>query len=246
MPDEQLASFYDRFWLEGAPPHDLEPHLRTLFETHVRPDADCLDVGCGDGRKSGLWLSEHARSYVGVDISAAAVAEAGRLGLDARQIDEASALPFEDESFDVVVCVEVLEHLFAPQLAVAEMKRVLRPGGTAIVTVPKVAYWRKRLELALLGRWDPHGDALAVAKPWRDPHIRFFNRGALVRLLSESGLDLVTIGGHQGAFVCDVPPMGRHFRRRSSAVYRALERRWPTLLGIGLHGVAVKRDVPAA
>ena len=48
--------------------------------------------------------------------------------------------------FTVVVCFEVLEHLFAPHLAVAEMHRVLEPGGVLIATVPNVAYWRRRLD----------------------------------------------------------------------------------------------------
>jgi methionine biosynthesis protein MetW len=208
----------------------------------VGPADRSLDVGCGDGRKSGLWLAEHAGSYVGVDISEAAV-EAGRsFGLDCRQIDDASELPFADGSFDVVVCTEVLEHLFAPQETVGEIRRVLRPAGTLIVTVPNVAYWRKRLELALLGRWDPLGDALSVERPWRDPHLRFFTRPTLKRLLVLSGFESVRVRGREGAFLCDIPPFGRLFRRRRSFVYRALERRFPGLLGIGLSAVAVKPD----
>jgi SAM-dependent methyltransferase len=242
MAKGEISDYYDRYWNEFVTPHELDDQLRSLYEAHVGPDDRCLDVGCGDGRKSGLWLVEHAGSYVGVDVSEVAVDAARRLGLDGRRIDDAAELPFADGSFDVVVCTEVLEHLFAPQIAVAELRRVLRPGGTLIVTVPNVAYWRKRLELSLLGRWDPLGDALSVAQPWRDPHMRFFTRPALRRLLVLSGFESVRTGGREGAFLCDIPPFGRLFARRRSGVYRALERRFPSLLGIGLYAVAVKPD----
>lgn len=49
-------------------------------------------------------------------------------------VGDAHALPFADGSFEYILCTEVLEHLHAPHLAIAEMKRVLKPGGTLILT----------------------------------------------------------------------------------------------------------------
>ena len=237
-----VSDYYERYWQAGQPPHELGDQLQAVYERHIRAGDRCLDVGCGDGRKSGPWLTAHAGGYVGVDVSETAVADARALGLDARTIEDAAALPFEDAEFDAAVCIEVLEHLFEPQRALAEIRRVLRPGGTAIVTVPNVAYWRKRLELAFLGRWNPHGDERSVSEPWRDPHLRFFNPGSLERLVAGSGLRPVEIGGLDGAFLCDIPPMGRLRERRASRVYRRLEKLRPSLLGIGLYAVAVKPD----
>ena len=154
-----VRDYYERYWsAEGFhPTGETTPALARLFERWVPAGARCLDVGCGDGRTSGLWLLDHGCSYEGVDVSAQAVEEARQLGLQAGQIDDAGRLPFEDGSFDVVVCIEVLEHLFAPLDAVWEMARVLRPGGLLIVTVPNVAYWRRRVDMALSGTMEPSG-----------------------------------------------------------------------------------------
>jgi SAM-dependent methyltransferase len=156
-----VHDYYQRYWSEGgfAPTgHHADWKLTEMFERVVTPDRDALDVGCGDGSKSGTWLSAHALSYVGVDVSQPAIELARAGGLDARVINDASELPFADGSFDVVVISEVLEHLFDPLGAAREVRRVLRANGDLLVTVPNVAHWRVRADMAILGRWHPGGD----------------------------------------------------------------------------------------
>jgi 2-polyprenyl-6-hydroxyphenyl methylase/3-demethylubiquinone-9 3-methyltransferase len=201
-----------------------------------------LDLGCGDGQTSGLWLRDHGCDYVGVDISENAVQAARSLGLESARIDDAASLPFPDASFDAAACIEVLEHLFEPQLAVSEVLRILRPGGVLIVTVPNIAYWRWRLDLALLGRWNPLGDTLAVKEPWRDPHIRFFNPKTLREMLSSAGFNPVKVSGHAGRFLGDLPWLGRRLRGAvgASPPYRTMERLAPSLFAYRLHAVAYK------
>ena len=254
--------YYETYWSPGGTGygllHETYPELRQLLQASVSRTSSCLDVGCGDGRTCGLWLREHAGSYVGVDISRQAIEEARALGLDARVIEDAASLPFPDKSFDIAVCIEVLEHLFEPHAAAREILRVLRPGGVLIVTVPNVVYWTRRVDL-VLGRWDPAGDHLSVQQPWRDPHLRFFDLGALKRMLEASGFCRVKVGGHHGVFLPDIPyarrvkglilrtPLGGspHVRRlipkrRASSLYRRLERILPSLLAFRLHAVATK------
>lgn len=172
-------------------------------------------------------------------MSAQAVEEARVLGLQAGRIDDAGRLPFDDGSFDVVVCIEVLEHLFAPLDAVREMARVLRPGGLLIVTVPNVAYWRRRVDMVLLGRWNPVGDDRPVSEPWRDPHIRFFNPGSMRRMIAVPGLSPVVVGAHAGGVLRDVPWLSQRLRHgEASGPYRWLESVLPSLFGATLHAVA--------
>jgi len=240
------GTYYDNYWSPDgfSPASNLSPFLAGLFDSRIRPDAVCLDVGCGDGQTAGIWLREHGRSYVGVDISESGVAAARALGLDARVIPDATSLPFENDSFDAIVCVEVLEHLFAPALTSAEMLRVLKPNGVLVATVPNVAYWRRRFELMILGRFDPFGDGLSVEQPWRDPHIRFFSVGALRRMLRSVGFWNIQIGGHEGAFVGDLPCLRRvRASRSSSRSYRLLERRLPAIMGLRLHAIAYKPGI---
>lgn len=227
MPDAE--HLYDAYWSvagESLNP-GLSTGLRELLAANVRPSDDCLDLGCGDGRTCGPWLTENARSYVGVDISAEAVALARERGLDARKIDDAGGLPFAEDSFDAVICTEVLEHLFQPQAAVAEAYRVVRPGGLILVTVPYAAYIRRRFELALRGVFDPYGDACSVSEPWRDPHIRFFTAEPLARLLGSGGFEGVTVSGHsEKPLASFVPPrLHRYLMTRAPSVVCASSRR---------------------
>lgn len=257
-----VKRYYEAYWSPGGMASGVHqgtyPELLQLLSAHVTPTSRCLDVGCGDGQTSGLWLREHAGSYIGVDIAPNIVEQARALGLDARVIEDAATLPFADHMFDVVICTEVLEHLFNPLQAAGEIRRVLQPGGVLIATVPNVAYWRWRLDL-LINQWGPSNDERAAQQPWEDPHIRFFNISSLQRMLEIAGFRPVRVGGHFGLFLGHLPglryarryllrtrlggaPQMRRIvqRRASSRLYQRLERSWPSLFALRLHAVATK------
>lgn len=240
MRDSHARDYYDNYWRSEG--WETRPALKVLelFQRHISDRDRCLDVGCGDGGTSGVWCQERAASYVGVDVSEAAVAVARDRGLDARRIADASALPFPEDSFDVAVCVEVLEHLFQPQLAVAEIARVLRPGGRLIATVPNVAHWRSRVD-ALVGRWNPRGDHLSAAEPWRDAHLRFFTLRSLTSLTERSGFAVVDRGGYAEHGLAHYVPGLRRLSpsgRASTPTRRAAELH-PQLLAGNVYVVAM-------
>lgn len=235
--------YYEKYWSpEGFSPTDkaLPKTLQVLFERYVQAAHRTIDVGCGDGSKSGGWLNRHAAGYTGFDVSSHAVELARVRGLEAQLIDDASALPLADGSVDVAVCSEVLEHLFDPLAAVREMRRVLRGGGTMIVTVPNIVNWRSRLDFAILGRWHPGGDELSVSQAWRDPHIRFFTSRSLPALLREAGLDIVEVGGVQDVSVAYRLPVVRRWvgEDRAGRPTRLLTRVAPGLWANHLYAVA--------
>jgi methionine biosynthesis protein MetW len=240
MPGSAAHEYYDAYWRTGDWVTSLPPKLLGLLEARVSRTDECLEVGCGDGGTSGTWLHENAARYVGVDISDAAVRLSRERGLDARQVADASDLPFADRSFDVVVCVEVLEHLFEPQRALAEAHRLLREGGRLIATVPNVAHWRNRLDLALLGRLNPRGDHLSAAQPWRDPHLRFFTLRSLSSLVIECGFRILERGGHtQHGLAEHLPGVRRLTRTRAAGpVSRSLAARFPRPLAETIYVVA--------
>lgn len=118
------------------------PPLRARYEavvdriTHARR---VLDLGCGDGYLMSL-LSGRSEQVLGVDAETRGV-ELAAVQLCAFancQVARASsyALPFGSHAFDVIVLADVIEHLEHPEQCVAEMRRVLAPGGTAYVTTP--------------------------------------------------------------------------------------------------------------
>jgi len=98
--------------------------------------ASVLDVGCGEGFAAAAVARHLPRlRWFGIDFEAAALAEAaGRHHWAGLARGDAAALPFGDGCFDVVLCLEVLEHLAQPERALAELGRVARWG--VIVSVP--------------------------------------------------------------------------------------------------------------
>lgn len=79
-----------------------------------------LDLGCGRA-----YYKKYFPNRIGFDIQP---------GLDVNIVGDAHSLPFEDEKFDNILCIEVLEHLHSPHVAISEMKRVLKKGGKLILT----------------------------------------------------------------------------------------------------------------
>lgn len=89
-----------------------------------------LDLGAGSGPYRDLYVRFFERA-----ISADVVSSPHDIG-EVDVIAPAESLPFEDRSFDAVICTEVLEHCREPAAAMAELARVLRPGGRAFITTP--------------------------------------------------------------------------------------------------------------
>lgn len=208
--EPSVKGYYEEYWTKlGDYRRALGPRTLRELEGQVRLTSDVLEVGCGTGQVVGRWSEERCGKYFGVDISANSVNYARKLGLDVCLIQDASRLPFDDLSFDVVVCLEVLEHLFQPQLAAQEILRVLRPGGVLIATVPNLTHWRHRMHFFVTGTWNPSGDDLSVREPWRDPHIRFFTRKIFLRMLSLMGFCRVRIFGEEPERLRRIPLIGR-------------------------------------
>ena len=103
-----------------------------------------LEIGCGAGLLC-LELAKAAKMVVGIDIShfvldfARTVQEYLQYQNVSFQVGDAENLMFRDETFDLIVCSEVLEHLLAPEKALAEIRRVLKADGSVILSTPCAA-----------------------------------------------------------------------------------------------------------
>jgi SAM-dependent methyltransferase len=147
------------------------PEREALFRRYVGgPGARVLDLGCRDGALTQAYLD--GNEVVGVDADREALAEAARLGIETQWADLDQPLELPDASFDVAVAGELLEHLRDPQRLVAEVRRVLRPDGRFVASVPN-AYRLKGRLLFLLGR-----------PPENDPtHLQMFSAADVRTLL---------------------------------------------------------------
>jgi SAM-dependent methyltransferase len=104
---------------------------QTLADSYARPVARVLDLGCGAGDSVDLFRSLSANTgWVGVDI-ADSPEVASRRRTDAEFVTfDGERLPFDDSSFELVYCKQVLEHVRRPDMLIREVARVLAPGGS--------------------------------------------------------------------------------------------------------------------
>jgi SAM-dependent methyltransferase len=111
----------------------LESFLETLVPGPRSQGPKILDVGCGTG--ANLEMLAQYGAAQGVDVSDDALEFCRKKGLDARK-GLAEELPFEDESFDLVTALDVVEHLDDDIAGLKEMYRVLKKGGKTLIFVP--------------------------------------------------------------------------------------------------------------
>jgi 2-polyprenyl-3-methyl-5-hydroxy-6-metoxy-1,4-benzoquinol methylase len=129
----------------------------------AQPDVETvLDLGCSVGSIETLFHSQHpARAAVvqieGIDVSPEAIRKASELDLPncTFRAYDGTKLPHASESFDLVIAIEVIEHVTDKAQVVREAWRVLRPGGQLFMTTPNPTCWALRAEqfLERAGRW---------------------------------------------------------------------------------------------
>ncbi len=163
----------------------------------IAPGDRLLDLGCGAGRHAAEACRRGA-TVVALDMSAPDLKEArdrlGEVDPDRKRSiavqGDALRLPFADGSFDRIIAAEVLEHIPADEAAMAELARVLRPGGLAAVTVP---------------RWGPEKVCWALSHAYHEVeggHVRIYRKGQLRSRLEAVGLQHV---GHHYAHALHAP-----------------------------------------
>jgi SAM-dependent methyltransferase len=138
-----------------------------------------LDAGCGSGRT----LDDLARlgEAHGIELNPLGVRAARRRGHDVRE-GPVESLPFEDASFDLVTCLDVIEHTDDDTAALRELRRVTRPGGHAVLTVPA----HPRL-------WSRHDEL--------NGHRRRYTAGSLRAAAGRAGWEVLRMTGFNVAYL---------------------------------------------
>lgn len=191
------ADLHDGVW-EGVPagarPERFELR-RAFLLAHVASGDRVLDVGCGAGELSAALLGAGAEP-IAVDVAREALRRARERvpGLDARLWEPGEALPLDDVSVDVIWAGEVIEHVADVAPWLSELRRVLKPRGTLLVTTPHHGPGTL-LRLALSRR------AFAEHFEPRSDHVRYFSPRTLRALLDDLGFDVAElrcVGGPPG------------------------------------------------
>lgn len=163
----------------------------------LKPGDKILDLGCGFGRHA-YEAARRGAQVVALDAGTdevngvlgtfAAMAEAGELSSERTKVGvvqgDALHLPFRSGSFDHVICSEVLEHITEDRGAMAELSRVLKPGGSMAITIPR--FGPELINWAL-------SDEYHMVK---GGHVRIYRRRVIESRLSSTGL---RVRGHHFA-----------------------------------------------
>jgi len=156
--------------------------LRVLAGEGESAKTSIFDLGCGNGATAEI-LQQHGYEVVGVDPSTSGIREAHR-AYPNLQLFVGSAydnLAARFGRFQVVLSLEVVEHVYYPRKFAATLFSLVRPGGLAIVSTPYHGYL-KNVGMALSGKLDSHFTAL-----WDEGHIKFWSILTLKELLKEAG-----------------------------------------------------------
>jgi SAM-dependent methyltransferase len=222
IKDEQKRH-YDVFYGKpgrlswGSPSGSYENYryavwIMKLFEKILREKGNklsVLDVGCGDGKKILLlgkrYLTAESGLF-GIDISATAVKKAAATNklldreLRGFAAGDAEELPVAANTFDAVLCVELLEHTTSPEKVLREIHRILAPDGLAIIGTPNRSYIFERIGALLpkaiqskLKQRRPKAEA--GEGEWSHMHPSEMRWGELKGLLGRTGFKIETVRG---------------------------------------------------
>jgi len=151
-----------------------------------------LDVGCGDGTL-GYYAKAKYKEVYGVDISEKALNIARKRGVITFKVDlNKEALPFSNNFFDAVTCLDVIEHVIDPRFLVGEIHRVLKKGGILIISTPNIRYWRYLFSLIFKGRFPKTSNDTEL---WDGGHLHYFTFKDVEDLLTKYGFKIITKRG---------------------------------------------------
>jgi SAM-dependent methyltransferase len=190
---DRLAHFEEWYWWHRG----RQAMVERLVARYAPPGARLLDVGCGTGATT-LGLRRFGR-VVGLDLGERALEVARARGLAVARAS-AERLPTRPGAFDLVLALDVLEHLDDDVAAAREMLAALRPGGVLLATVPAYPFL-----------WSGHDEALG--------HRRRYLRGQLAEALERAGFEIALCSYAMGSILpaALVVRLGGRWLRRGPA-----------------------------
>jgi 2-polyprenyl-3-methyl-5-hydroxy-6-metoxy-1,4-benzoquinol methylase len=154
-----------------------------------------LEIGCGTGNTLAYLKDKGYCDWTcGVDIFDDAI-ESAKEKLDCIyqcNIEEMK-IPLNSESIDIILCLDVLEHLINPQKVVAYLHTLLAPGGIIIASIPNVRHYSVVIPLIFQNKWEYTDSGLLDST-----HLRFFVKSTAITLMNSSGLHVQEVLSTKG------------------------------------------------
>ncbi len=170
--DSKKESYYEYYRKDILP----------LVPKHV---GKVLEIGCGTGNTLAYLKANGYCDWVGgVELFPDAAAEAiSKLDKVYEGNIEEMDLPIERGSINMILCLDVLEHLIDPEAVIKKLHTYLVPGGTIIASIPNVNHYSVTFPLFFQNKWDYQENGILDKT-----HLRFFVRQTAINLMSCSGL----------------------------------------------------------
>ncbi|MFK5913742.1 MAG: class I SAM-dependent methyltransferase [Woeseiaceae bacterium] len=225
---EKLASeFSDRSHIRFA--------LEGVKSRYKLKNKRVIELGCGLGDNLKIFSSDN--NTLGFEGLEGAVSIANQQGVRVLQVDlEGDPIPLEAESSDVVLCMDILEHLNHPEFSIKESWRILRENGLLVVNVPNHFTLSGRLRILLGSGVDSQG-YFPDSNDWENPHVRFFRHGSISALLEKNGFEIVEDCSSQApAF----PGLNWLSSIRKTNIPSYIAHRFPDLFAAGFFLIAKK------
>ncbi len=147
-----------------------------------------LDIGCTDGSWARTVKEILQCDAFGIDISLPSVLAAEKKSINAKVVDITQGIPFNDNTFDLITMVEVIEHVFDTDFVLKEVYRILRPGGYFFITTPNLCSLHNRIKILLGGH--PKFLEYNITNKTAD-HIRVYTFKALENQLKRHGFIII-------------------------------------------------------
>ncbi len=178
-------------------PHDLYSEKEASYFAGARQEIlpmlppqikSVLEVGAGNGDT--LWFVSQNRPNAKTTAvepfkAAAALARSKVDTVIEEKIENLKASDFDNAPYDVILCMDVLEHLQNPWAEIKKLSETLAPGGIIIASIPNVSHMSVLFPLLFKGRWD-----LVEEGVLDRTHLRFFVRSSAIALMTSGGLTL--------------------------------------------------------
>lgn len=187
MVKSKKELFYDDFvedWEKRINKTETSKRLRIVFEELLSgiplKGKRFLEVGCGLGYFSKMAIRKRAQ-VTGLDIGEKIIERARRLIPAGKFIvGDAKSLPFKDETFDIVLCTEVIEHVESPSRAIKELFRVTKTGGYIVLTTPNRVF-KSLFDFLSLIRVRPYRGNENWLYLWQIKKLLVDSRGEIIR-----------------------------------------------------------------
>lgn len=166
------------------------PYFTATLDRRVRPGGRILDVGCGGGFVS-YALTAAGYEVVGVDLSTRAVHAARLAAAGWFAAASGERLPFASDTFDAVICSEVLEHVDSPGQVLSEVARTMKPGATLLFSTPNRTWLSRLVLIDLAQRWRP----TSVLPPGLHEWSRLIRPDEMRQMMSVRGLHVDEMRG---------------------------------------------------